>query len=204
MLNPQLLEKLKEIIYPVAELYEVESHYWIQGDDEFGSYCYDHAQEKITELEKEFPDDEFQLDGGWRIDSDSQAFCETCGIALDNGFTDYCSRTEIEHFEENGFDYTNPSDCYSLTQILNSFEGTDEEDRIYKLATSIVTRFETAIWQRKSDPLGLMPLMMIGTVVLLSPLMLITLLIASAIIPFKYLATFLSDKIFIMLTVTRD
>ena len=159
MLNPQLLEKLKEIIYPVAELYEVESEYWINGDDESESFCYDCAIKRIA---------------------------------------------EIEHFEENGFDYTNLSDCYSLTQILNSFEGTDSEDLLNDLAVSIVTKFETAIWQRKSDPLGLMPLMMIGTLVLLSPLMLITLLIASAIIPFKYLATFLSDKIFIMLTVTRD
>lgn len=204
MLNPQLLEKLKEIIYPVAELYKVESEYWINGDDESESFCYDCAIKRIAELKKESPDNEFRLGGGYGTDGDSQKFCETCQTALDNSFTDYCSKTEIEHFEENGFDYTNLSDCYSLTQILNSFEGTDSEDLLNDLAVSIVTKFETAIWQRKSDPLGLMPLMMIGTLVLLSPLMLITLLIASAIIPFKYLATFLSDKIFIMLTVTRD
>lgn len=132
-------ELIRAVIGPIAEQYETKSEFWINRNDEFKSYCAECGNKKLVELEKLHPENSYSLDGGYGVDGDSQPFCESCGIALSNSFTDYACECELNHFEENGFDVTSPGDCYSFRNILDS-QGLNSKlsDRIKKLAEKIL------------------------------------------------------------------
>lgn len=114
--------RLEEIFYHGAEkVYEAPEH-WIRGDSDYidssESYCYDCAKKEIARLEKEHPDDEFILDGGWDIDGDYTPFCKTCGQLLSNNFTQAACNEELFHYLRYGFNPMSAMDCLSLYKVL--------------------------------------------------------------------------------------
>lgn len=111
---------ITDLVYPNAAKFTVEPEHWIGGDDESRSFCHECAEKEIANLEKAHPDEEYILDGGWGCESDSQPFCETCGKALSASFTTYACESEIDHFEDSGFDIDSPEDCYSMERIMGS------------------------------------------------------------------------------------
>lgn len=136
-----LKQQLEAIIEPIAAKFETKPEHWIHDWDESFSFCYDCAAKKVAELKAapEDPNADYMIDGGWGIEGDSMAFCETCHCPLDNSFTDYGCKSELDHFEEYGFELT-PADCYSLDNILGAqlWEGGDLSDRIHALAEKII------------------------------------------------------------------
>lgn len=116
-----------DLVYPNSAKFEVVPEHWIGGYDESASYCFECAEKKIEELEREKTGKEYTLDGGWDGESDSQPFCETCGKALSAIFTTYACESELDHFEENGLDLDDPGDCYSMERIMGSCGFYDDE-----------------------------------------------------------------------------
>jgi hypothetical protein len=78
--------------------------------------------------------------------------------------------------------------------------------KIYiKNSNRVVEGYGTAeevaeIWRWQVDPLGLMPWLMVATLILLSPALLFTLFLALMLFPLKALATFLNETLYLMLT----
>jgi hypothetical protein len=114
--------------------------------DESLSYCYECAVKQVEQLCKLHPEnkDEFIVAGGYATEGDSQAFCEICGCALENNYTDYCCECELDHFEECGFDQTDPSHCHSLTEILCT-NPAELSERIEALAMKIIGATASAV-----------------------------------------------------------
>src|SRR5688572_21417523 len=100
----RLEKQITEAVYKKAKEHDVVPEHWIHGWDEGFSFCRPCGLKKIKELEKEEPTEEYILDGGWIIEGDSEAFCETCERQLDNCFTDYACETAMEYFEADGLD----------------------------------------------------------------------------------------------------
>lgn len=110
--------------------------HWIGGSDEGLSYCRPCGEKEIKKLEAKNPGEEYTLDGGYRTEGDGQAFCETCQCYLDNSFTDYACGSELDHFDQYGFDVNSPSDCHSFQNILlaSLWKGGKHSDRIRRLS----------------------------------------------------------------------
>lgn len=134
------VDALERLIAPGVAQFPVLPEHWIHGWDEGFSFCEPCAQQKIAELLKEKPEEEYLLDGGWIIEGDSMASCDTCGAALDNSFTDYAVRQELDHFLEYGFELKAPADCYSMQNILfaSIFEGGEHSTRLQELTRRII------------------------------------------------------------------
>ena len=131
---------IEDAISGTAAKFEVLPEHWVHGWDESLSFCFDCCEKKVAELLSAEPDEEYSVDGGWGSDGDSLAYCETCGVPLDNSFTEYACEQELEHFEEHGFDLDDPADCYSLLEVFSGLlwgEGPLAE-RIEKLCKKIV------------------------------------------------------------------
>jgi hypothetical protein len=109
--------------------------YWISGEDynEGESYCYSCAEKKIKELKKKKRRGEWIISGGYRIDSDSTPFCETCGCLLDACLTDEGAEEEIDHFTTYGFDQMSADDCRAMWEVINvlSWEPYEGEENTY-------------------------------------------------------------------------
>ena len=132
-------ELIGELIRPAARKYKTKKEFWISGTDESLSYCATCGNKKVSKLKKLHPENDYSLDGGYGVDGDNQPFCETCGVALENSFTDYACEYELDHFESFGFDVTSPGDCYSLCNIFDS-QGWNSKlsSRIKKLSWQIL------------------------------------------------------------------
>lgn len=134
-------EQLYNLITPVAAKYETKDEHWINGWDEGFSYCRECAEKEITELQRQHPNEEFSLGGGWGSEGDNEAFCETCHAPLDNSFTDYGAEQAMEHFSEYGFNPTSPCDCYVLLNVLGAarWEGGDLSEQLHALARKAIS-----------------------------------------------------------------
>jgi hypothetical protein len=115
-------DMISELVGVNASIFEqqCEPEHWVHGWEEGFSYCPECVEKKIEELLKEKPDEEYECDGGWGIEGDGMPSCETCGKTLLNSFTTYACESQLDHFEEYGFDLDEPSDCYSMERILGS------------------------------------------------------------------------------------
>ena len=142
-----IISQLQDLIAPCAAQFETVPEHWIHDWDESLSFCRECAEKKIAELLEAEPDAEYMLDGGWRTKGDSQAFCETCGKALDNAFTDYAVESEIQHFETYGFDTNSPDDCYAVLNVIYALGSSNEEihQRLEALAQSILAKQEPPV-----------------------------------------------------------
>lgn len=121
-----------------AKKYKTKPEYWIGGWDEGSSYCRECGEKKVTELLQQKPNEDYFLAGGYRIEGDSQAFCETCECALNNAYTNYCCETELNHFEEYGFNPNSPDDCHSLYEILIASSEGELRSRLNRLSWRIL------------------------------------------------------------------
>lgn len=131
------------LLSPVAERYEVKPEHWIHDWDESLSFCFECAEKKVAELLASEPGEDYLIDGGWRTEGDSQAFCETCQCPLDNSYTGYACEQELDHFEEHGFDPASPDDCHAVLEVLMS-EGTPSSElwpQIKVLAETVIAKF---------------------------------------------------------------
>ena len=139
---PDLISELQKLIASGAEKFDVVPEHWIHGWDEGLSFCFECAEKKVAELLASEPDEDYLVAGGYSSEGDSQAFCETCGRALDNSFTDYAAEMELDHYEEYGFDRNDPADCHSLLECTYALgSGNDElQQRLEKLAESILKK----------------------------------------------------------------
>lgn len=140
-LSKQERKQFEKLIRQSAARYEVQPEYWINGDDDSLSYCYDCAVKRVAELQAMVsPADpetaeEYHVGGGYGWDDDSRAFCETCQTPLDTTFTDYGCEQELDYFEEDGLVLTSAEDCYSFELILATcFWDGHETERINAVA----------------------------------------------------------------------
>ena len=120
VISEGLTEHLITDMLGAASRYATKPEHWIHGGDEGLSYCYECCEKEVAKKLKAEPTGDYSVDGGWDNEGDSQAFCEDCGHALSNSFTQYACESEIEHFLENGIDFNCPSDAYSMERILGS------------------------------------------------------------------------------------
>ena len=119
--------KIESLIFPVAARHEVAPAHWVGRGDEGLSYCRECCEAEVARILAEKPDSGVMVDGGWVGESDGCEFCEICGKALDVSFTTYACESELDHFEEYGFDLSSPSDCWSMERILGSVGFLDDE-----------------------------------------------------------------------------
>ena len=129
--------RIEKIFSEGAAKVATKPEHWVHGGDEGLSYCYDCCEKQVEALLKEKPDDDICIDGGWGTDGDSLEFCEDCGHRLYNTPTQYCCESELDHFEEHGFDPASEDDCYSMDAVVcgggwgpyEDLPGTDFERR---------------------------------------------------------------------------
>ena len=140
--DKDVISRLQDLISPCAAKYDVVPEHWIRGWDEGLSFCFECAKKKVAELLAAEPDEDYLVDGGWGSEGDSQSFCETCGRALDNSYTDYAVEMELDHFEEYGFDINTPEDCHAVLECTYALgSGNDElQQRLERLALSILQK----------------------------------------------------------------
>lgn len=119
---------VRSVVSPIALHANAQPEYWIGGYDQGFSFCRQCAEKKVRELKKKNPNGEFFVDGGWSTEGDSQAFCETCGMVLDNSFTTFGCEQELDHFAGHEWSLS-PLDCLSLGNILGSYGWSDDEHR---------------------------------------------------------------------------
>lgn len=112
--------RVEAIVSAGAAGAEAKPEHWIHDWDEGVSFCRSCAEAKIKELLAEEPGAGYCLAGGWGIEGDRQAFCETCEELLDNTYTMYACESEVDHFLENGFFATDAVECHSLNQVISS------------------------------------------------------------------------------------
>jgi hypothetical protein len=141
-----VISQLQHLIAPCAGKYDVVPEHWIHGWDEGLSFCFECAEKKVAELLAEEPDGDYLVDGGRGSEGDSQAFCETCGRALDNSFTEYAVEQEMDHFEEYGFDINSPDDCHAVLECTYALGAGNEEihQRLEKLAVAILEKAKSS------------------------------------------------------------
>ncbi|MFT3992509.1 MAG: hypothetical protein QM680_14000 [Luteolibacter sp.] len=113
-------DRLEAIFDAGSARVETADEHWIHGWDEGQSFCRECAEKKIEELLAEKPEADICLDGGWGIEGDSLEFCETCSRRLWNSLTQYGCESEVDHFEDNGFDPADDDDCYSMERVVSS------------------------------------------------------------------------------------
>ena len=137
-----VMSQLQDLITPCAEKYDTVPEHWIHGWDEGLSFCFECAEKKVAELLAAEPDEDYLVDGGWDSEGDSQAFCETCGRALDNSYTEYAVKQELDHFEEYGFDLNSPDDCHAILECTYAIGCGNEEinQRLEKFAKSVLEK----------------------------------------------------------------
>ena len=150
MISEQDQEKLEKLFSDGACRVKTEFLYWIGGEDDEGmydggtDYCYNCCKKEVEKLQTAKPENYYFADGGWDPigGSDSQPFCETCGVWLITGLTDYCCESEVEHFSEHGFEPRSSDDCMSMSSVIDSrgWKGRSEKyfNNLYALCSIIL------------------------------------------------------------------
>jgi len=135
MLTEKEQEKLDDFFRDGAEDIEIEPEYWVHGEYEGQSFCYDCCMKKVAwfqagDLENA---DEYCIDGGCgNSEGDSIPYCETCGKLLGNTLTDYGCEEEVNNFLECGFRIKSPEDCYAMERVIGSRGWEIWEERTYR------------------------------------------------------------------------
>lgn len=124
------------------------SSHWVHGAceidgldcDEATDFCHDCCEAKVAEIvaahPKEAEDVGICVDGGWGSESDSAAFCETCGAKLDDSLTEYGADEEISALTGEcapGFDDPNGWD-----DLCNAMDRLDEDDPRWRAIARVV------------------------------------------------------------------
>jgi len=121
-------KRLEEMFGAGAGKVKTKDEHWIHGWNEGVSFCYECCEKKVAELLAAEPGADYSRDGGWGTEGDSLEFCETCGHRLFNTPTQYCCESELDHFEQHGFDPANDDDCYSMDAVVSSSGWGPHED----------------------------------------------------------------------------
>ena len=123
---------------------ETKPEHWIDDYDGGLSYCRDCALTKIAELQSEHSGTDYELDGGWRTEGDSLAFCESCNCPLDNGLTDYGVQQELEHFEAEGFKVDSAADWRSLDELVEAaiYDESPYHERMSALCAAVMAAID--------------------------------------------------------------
>lgn len=108
-----------------------EPPYWIYGDNEAESWCYDC-------LRKELPSGKIGEDygGGYSCEDDGSEVCCKCGNLLQYELTNYGVDYELEHFEECSPDLNNADVCYMLGRIAYGIVS-DDIERIQRVVAVV-------------------------------------------------------------------
>ena len=131
-LNEDERKRLEDYLRVQSGKAELEDLYWVHGDDEGISYCYDCACKRVEEIKSKEPEGDVCVDGGWGTEEDGTESCDTCGKFLDCSFTDYGSEEEVGYFVENGFDHKDAYDCQILETAISSRGWEVWSERIYR------------------------------------------------------------------------
>jgi hypothetical protein len=120
MLTQEQIDKCTKLFEEGASRVKTWPDHWIHyfGDsiDYSIDYCYECAKKHIEVLRKEYPDEEFVIDGGWGSESDGFVFCEDCGRLLDTSVLG-CD-DELAYFMEYGIE--GDLNLYSMNEVINS------------------------------------------------------------------------------------
>lgn len=111
-------DRIEQWLTEHSEGAEYDDLYWIDGDDEAISYCFECAEKRVAEIRKERSDADVCVDGGWGCEADGAESCVMCGKNLNCSFTDYGSQVELDILLENGFVLLDPYCCHTLKTII--------------------------------------------------------------------------------------
>lgn len=137
---------IESLVYPVSAKHETKPMHWVGRGDEGPSYCLECCEKEVARIDAEKPEAGVIVDGGWVTECDGAEFCESCGAALDCSFTTYACESELDHFEECGFDLDSPVDCWSMERIMGSVGFLDDEltPRIKKVVRAAIRAMANA------------------------------------------------------------
>jgi hypothetical protein len=113
-------EQLTQLFDAGAARMPADDEHWIHGSDEGLSYCYECAKKKLAALLEKEPNADYSVDGGWRMESDSTPFCESCHKLLSACLTEYGCESEVDHFTTYGFDPKADDDCRAMSEVINA------------------------------------------------------------------------------------
>jgi hypothetical protein len=113
-------EQVEALFNAGAARMTADDEHWIHGHDEGLSYCYECATKKVAELLEKEPSADYCVDGGWRSESDSTPFCESCSKLLDASLTEYGCEAELDQFTTYGFDPKSDDDCRAMSEVINA------------------------------------------------------------------------------------
>jgi hypothetical protein len=120
LLSESEREQLDALFNAGAARMPAADEHWIHGYDESLSYCYKCANKELATLLEKEPNADYSVDGGWRMESDSTPFCESCAKLLDACLTSYGCEAELDHFTTYGFDPKSDDDCRAMSEVINS------------------------------------------------------------------------------------
>jgi hypothetical protein len=131
-------ESLQEWVEATVKDADPQSPYWFMHNaaNECGLFCFDCGEERRLKLiaENQGKPDVLELlehlDGGWPLESDGCAHCDTCGQLLDYSLTNWGQRSEFDHFAKHGIENT-PEAAYHIAAML--YGNTLTEDQVSKL-----------------------------------------------------------------------
>jgi hypothetical protein len=149
MTHSDLFERLVEATQEAADRFQsarVEAPYYIIGDDEGISYCYDCAQRRLAELQPSEDQEAFyELGGGGWPEEDGQEYCETCRAPLAVVYTDYGVQQMLCSFEDDGLKLSVDEDCYIMQRVLHGItpDDTVTVQRVEQLAVKCLSAIDS-------------------------------------------------------------
>lgn len=114
--------------------------HWVldkDADDMEGDFCPDCVAIEFARVKAEqgdVEDDETRTIYEYpESESDGCRHCETCGALLRYTLTDYGMQEELAVFEEAGFDWNNPDDCYHVEAVCDAVYTDEQRRRLVKI-----------------------------------------------------------------------
>lgn len=94
--------------------------YWIEvdGQDDDEDYCLPCAKKEAATKPGA------EVEGGPNYpESDYCRSCEKCGQLLHYVLTNHGAQRELEHYQQHGWDWDDPDDCYHIAAMLGAWIG---------------------------------------------------------------------------------
>lgn len=149
MKTPQWKTKMKNKALLFIEACERELHiratdppyvHWIldqYGDDMEGEFCPECVEIELARVKAEqgdVTDDETRSIYEYpESESDGCRHCETCGALLAYTLTDCGMQDGLAAFEDGGFDWNDPDDCFELERICMDVYTDEQRKRLVKV-----------------------------------------------------------------------
>lgn len=137
---------LVDALSPLASSVKDAPIHWIDTpagtyeSNHYGSdWCADCGYYMIRHLRKRDRKhaSDYRLDGGWATEEEHLAYCAGCGIRLRVSLLRYGALNELEHYRECGFSSKPAEDAYDLTEVLECYSVTSDDEGAAEAAEAI-------------------------------------------------------------------